>query len=182
MKRCHRKTSPFIVAILTIFMSTAYGQELENLMAYASPSATLNTSGNHANPLAESVVYTDANELLVSSYFTLAGKTVKPYMQVNNNSLSFDARQLSLEENTSIRFNNDNVELNSNGKLHRFPIQEIDQYMNTSKNCLLKSKISIECKPVKVGEEKIKEINVFLDHDQQISFIQIGDQEYYLKK
>jgi hypothetical protein len=183
MKRCNRKTGLSLLALLTVCTTLVQAQELENLMAYASPSATLTAnSGSGHTDEASNLTITRADEVIISSYFTLSGKTLKPYMMVNNNSMSFDARQLDLEENVSIRFNNDNIEYVTDGKLYRFPIRNIDQYLNNTPNCLLKSKIVVNTGTVKVDEEKIDEISVYLDHEDHISFVRIGEQEFYLKK
>jgi hypothetical protein len=181
----HRR--PFIInglfaLLLVTGVHTAEAQEIENLLAMNTPVASTKDQAperksNH--PAVNEV--TSKDEFLVSSYFTLAGKRIVPYMMVDNSSFSFEPSLLESGEMVSIQFNNDHVEYIIGNKTHRLEIEHIDQLSNKSGNCLVTGKIEIHCTPSKISDEKIEEIGVFLDHDNHITFIQIGDAEYYLR-
>ncbi|KRP06903.1 MAG: hypothetical protein ABR95_04690 [Sphingobacteriales bacterium BACL12 MAG-120813-bin55] len=184
MEGQQRKTGLFLVLLAAAALNVN-GQELENLMAFNGSNPTLEVSSAAAAPAKSSAVevtgYTDAGSMIISSYFTLAGKSIKPYMKVESNNITFDAQVVQPEENISIRFNNDHIEFTENGKINRLEIIDIAQYLNNSQNCLVQSKIEVNCKPTKVKGEKVKEVAVFIDHNNHISFISIGNTEYYLQ-
>jgi hypothetical protein len=184
MEGRHRKTGLFFVLLAAAALQVN-GQELENLMAFNGSNSAIEVS--HASSVsansatAEVTGYTDAGSMIISSYFTLAGKSIKPYMKVENNNITFDAQLVKPEEGINIRFNNDHIEFTENGKISRLEIVDIAQYLNNSKNCLVQSKIEVNCKPTKVKGEKVKEVAVFIEHNNHISFISIGNTEYYLQ-
>ena len=52
----------------------------------------------------EMTVLPDLTEVIVSSYFTLAGQFIRPYMVVTNDGVSFDPVLLNGQQQASFRF------------------------------------------------------------------------------
>lgn len=178
---------PFIInglfaLLLLAGVNPAKAQETENLLAmYTPPAISKDNAPASKSNLSSGNEVTSKDDVLVSSYFTLAGKKIVPYMVVDNSSFTFEPAILENAETVTIQFNNDHVEYRIGSKTHLLQIDHIDQLSNKSGNCLVTGKIEIHCTPSKVSDEKIEEIGVFLDHDNHITFIQIGDAEYYLR-
>jgi hypothetical protein len=166
-------------------MNVVVAQELENLMAMNTSSPSTDIYYSSHNPevdgAAETEDFTKGEDIFVSSYFTLAGKQIIPYMKVENAHFSFDPEMISVDEKVFIQFNNDHVEFRMGTKTYRLPIQNIEQLSNKNGNCLVTGKIEINCKATKIQDEKVDQIAVYIDRDNHISFIQIGSAEYYLQ-
>ncbi len=180
MKRTITHAGLILMLLFTAATNVLVAQELENLMAMNTDkpaannhSAILHTDGNDG--------LTRSDEVIVSSYFTLAGQFIRPYMVVTNDGVSFDPVLLNGQQQASFRFENDHVEYVTGGKTYRLDISSINQLQNRNGNCLVTGKIEIKVDATKIDGEKVNEVGVFIDHENHISFIKIGKAEYYLE-
>ncbi|MFZ1824044.1 MAG: hypothetical protein WAU21_00465 [Chitinophagales bacterium] len=125
-------------------------------------------------------LYTAVEDITLKNYFNLAGFKVMPYMQIADADNSFDPERVEMNT-VQFAFTNKTVEYLVDGKIYEFEISNIDHYVNNAPNCLIKAKIALQGKPMKVNKEKISEISIYVDRNDHISFIEIGETEYYLR-
>lgn len=137
-------------------------------------------SASESNTIELVTNYTTVADITLKNYFNLAGNRVMPYMQIADAHNSFDPERI--EMNTiQFSFSNRTIEYLVNGKIYSFEISNIDHYVNNTPNCLIKAKIALQGKPIKVNGEKISEISIYVDRNDHISFIEVGETEYYLR-
>ena len=144
----------------------------------ATPAEALVTSASNVLDLV--TLYTAVEDITLKNYFNLAGFKVMPYMQIADADNSFDPERVEMNT-VQFAFTNRTVEYLVNGKIYEFEISNIDHYVNNTPNCLIKAKIALQGKPIKVNKEKISEISIYVDRNDHISFIEVGQTEYYLR-
>ncbi|MFN3940699.1 MAG: hypothetical protein ACK4IY_08925 [Chitinophagales bacterium] len=150
--------------------------------AHSTEKSPANISVNNSETSIVEIVsaYTAVEDITLKNYFNLAGNRIQPYMRIANASNSFNPENIAANT-VKIAFNNRTIEYVLNGELYTFEISNIDHYLNNTPNCLIKAKIDVQCKPIKVNKEKISEVAVYVDSSNHISFIEIGNTEYYLR-
>lgn len=124
--------------------------------------------------------YTNIQDINVQSYFSLVGDHISPYMQIKDANQSFDPQVI--EANTvSFSFRPNTIEAVVDGNEYTFSIVNLEQYQNTSDKCMIRTKMDVEFKAEKINGEKVSTLSIYVDRDNHISFIQLGNTEYYLR-
>lgn len=174
------RTHTFILTLsllLSAVLSSAQNStSFDNAVAYAQPASYTTTAA-----VSEIARYTSINDILANNYFQLAGTTIHPYMMVENASRNYEPVMVDKNTSVSLKFASNKIEYSTNGQTYTFNIVNVEQYLNTSDKCLIRSKIQVECDAVKIGKEKVKMIEVYVDQNNHISFIAVGDSELYLR-
>lgn len=156
------------------------GNETASIKTTQTINSTEAVVTNSANVLDMVTLYTAVEDITLKNYFNLAGFKVMPYMQIADADNSFDPERVEMST-VQFAFTNKTVEYLVDGKIYEFEISNIDHYVNNTPNCLIKAKIALQGKPMKVNKEKISEISIYVDRNDHISFIEIGETEYYLR-
>lgn len=188
MKLTHLTTAFMITAVCINAQNSidnAFVYNTGNETAIAAHTVTKSPATISGNTGEASIVeivsaFTAVEDITLKNYFNLTGNRIQPYMRIANASETFNPEKISANA-VQITFNNKTIEYALNGESYFFEISNIDHYINNTPNCLIKAKIDVQCKPIKVNKEKISEIAVYVDNNNHISFIEIGNTEYYLR-
>lgn len=175
------RTQHIAFVIFSLWISiTAQSQSVyENALAINASSTEKSIVENSKNSAI--ISFTNSIDITAQNYFQLAGSTLNPYMIIENTRKNYSPQILEIEQQTAIYFGNNFIEYRHNGKSEVFQINNIDHFVTTSDKCLIRSKIEVQCETVKINKQKINVIDIFLDQNNHIAFISIGDTELYLR-
>ncbi|MBC8172888.1 MAG: hypothetical protein H7X71_03185 [Chitinophagales bacterium] len=179
----HPQTSKLVLLLYIIGLSfgiSAQGvYDFTNALALNSENNTEVSADKPA--VSDLTAFTSIHDISITNYFQLVGKKIMPYMIVENTTNNFSPALLSAN-NVSLVFTTNEIQFTENGQTKTFKVENVEQYVNTSDKCLIRTKIEIQCEPSKVGKKKVEHmIEVYLDQNDHISFIAVGDTELYLR-
>ncbi|MBC8046474.1 MAG: hypothetical protein H7Y00_06740 [Fimbriimonadaceae bacterium] len=171
------KHTLLIAATILCFNISAQTTNFNDALAYNE--TTVNHDENEKK-VSNILSSTSINDVSVSNYFQLKGNVIHPYMVVENAKTSYEPVVVS-ENTISIQFDDEYITYKKADKTYSFKVNNIEQYVNTSDKCLIRAKIEVNCNTVKMEGEKVDKISVFIDQNNHISFIELGDNELYLR-
>lgn len=163
----------------------AYAQEMLAMNTNGEPTAT-HPSGVTAHSATSGDIpavirYTNTGDITVNNYFGLVGMQIFPYMEIQDAGQEFDPQLIAENDMISLDFSARTITYHIDGSAYTFEIETVEQYLNTSDKCLIRSKVEVRVKPRKIGGEKIDTLNIYIDKDNHISFLEVGNTEYYLR-